>query len=81
MPEDTENGVPVSHSASDAADRRRQQHAQHGDEREFEIAVEREQQQEDQEQRQRQDHAASARATRCIRCTRRPNPGGSPAAA
>ena len=32
MPEDTENGVPVTHSATMRAERRGQQHAQHGDE-------------------------------------------------
>ena len=51
-------GQPQRH---DAAHRRRQHHAQHGDEGEFEIAVEREQQQEDQEQGQRQDDSAGAR--------------------
>ena len=56
MPEDTENGVSVIHKREDAADRRRQQHAKHGDEGKFEIAVEHEQQHEDQYQRQRQNH-------------------------
>ena len=55
MPDETENGVPVIHSATKPAHRRRQQHAEHGDEREFEIAVEQEQQQENQEQGQRQN--------------------------
>ena len=55
MPEETENGVPVIQSATMAAHRRRQQHAEHGDERKFKIAVEREKQEENQEQGQRQN--------------------------
>ena len=55
MPDETENGVPVSHSATMPPTGADSSTPSHGDEGEFEIAVEREQQQEDQEQRQRQD--------------------------
>ena len=56
MPEDTENGVSGDPQRHEPADGRRQQHAEHGDERELEVAVEREQQEEDQAQGERQDH-------------------------
>ncbi len=81
MPDDTENGVPGEARAR--AGRRPAPRAARRprDDRELEVAVEREQQQEDQDERERQDAPAAARATRCTPRTRRPRRPGSPAAA
>ncbi len=57
MPDETENGVPVIHSANSPPIGADSTHAEYGNEREFKVAVQREQQQENQEQRQRKDDA------------------------
>ncbi len=60
MPDETENGVPVSHSATMPPTGADSSTPSDGDQRELEVAVEREQQQEDHEQGQRQHDVAAA---------------------